>query len=48
MKKGLLIATDEHIQIPVDIRSAFDRVRRIKQGPTVSVMWQFIGLDCEH
>lgn len=36
----LLIATDEHIQIPVDIRSAFDCVRRIKQEPSVSVMWQ--------
>lgn len=38
MWRGLLIATDEHIQIPVDIRSVFDCVRRIIQEPAVSVM----------
>ena len=44
----LLIAADERIRIPVDIRSAFDCVRGIIQEPAVSVMWQVMGLDCEH
>lgn len=42
----LLIATDEHILIHVDIGSAFDSLRGVRREPAVSVVWQIMGSDC--